>query len=120
MKTNENDALEAVKPQVRREKYDLRRNEFKHSAKCFSISLETIERITMNCMTWEEAKPHVDLLEKVFGMNPPQAVTISIKRIKKRFEKKVFGRTIKAKTVVMNNNSFEAMNKITKNKHVKL
>ena len=58
MKTTGNDALEAVKPQVRREKYDLRRTDFKHSAKCFSISLETIERITMNCMTWEEVKPH--------------------------------------------------------------
>ena len=58
-----------LKPQVENKKECLRQNTNDHKAKQISISLDIFERINLRCLTWEDAKPHVDLLEKVYG-NP--------------------------------------------------
>jgi hypothetical protein len=70
----------------------------------------------MGCVTWEEARSHVDLLEKIFGINAPRQVVIVINRIKERFRAET--NIYKAKKVVLNNNHFEAVNKVTGNKEV--
>ena len=116
-KTNEtsSDTPSEQKPQGRK---NLRRKHKYGKSQLLSISVKTLEKICLDCVTWEEAKPHVDLLEKVFGMNPPSTVKASIKRIKRRFSKKFHRQVIKTKKVVMKNNRLEAMNKITNNKHV--
>lgn len=103
-----------------RGKKNLRRKSMYKNAQVPSISVKTLEKISLDCVTWEEAKPHVDLLEKAFGMNPPPSVKAAIKRIKRHFCKKLYRQVIKAKMVVMKNNRLEAMNKITNNKHVSI
>ena len=117
-KTNEtSDSPSELKPQGKR---TLRRKPKYGKAQAFSISVKTLERISLDCMTWEEAKPQVDLMEKVFGMNPPPSVKASIKRIKRKFYKKFHHQVIKTRKVVMRHNRLEAMNKITNNKHVNI
>lgn len=111
------DTPSELKPQG---KENLRRKQKYGKTKTFSISVKTLERISLDCMTWEEAKPLVDLMEKVFGMNPPPTVKASIRRIKRKFRMKFHQQVIKTKKVVMKNNRLEAMNKITNNKHVSL
>ena len=64
------------------------------------------------------AKPLVDMIEKIYGINPPSNVRKMIRRIKRAFHRKLYGKAIKAKTVVMKTAHFRAMNHITRNKHV--
>lgn len=118
-KVNESvaDTPSELKP---RGKKNLRRNSIHREAPVLSISVKTLVKICLECVTWEEAKPLVDLMEKVFGMNPPSTVKASIKRIKRKFSKKFHRQVIKTKKVVMKNNRLEAMNKITNNKHVSI
>ena len=122
MVNNENGEMpeNLMAPQVGTEKKNLRQYTNNYKAKPQFISLEIVEKIILDCVTWEEAKPHVDLLEKLYGIDPPPQVKASIKRIKRKFDMKIHRRIIKAKQVVMKNNRIEAMNKITKNKNVKL
>ena len=116
-KTNEtsSDTPSELKPQGRK---NLRRKHKYGKSQLLSISVKTLEKICLDCVTWEEAKPHVDLLEKVFGMDPPPLVKAVIKKIKRRFGRKPYSQLIKTNKVVMKNNRLEAMNKITNNKHV--
>ena len=79
-----------------------------------------IEKYCKSRVTWAEAKPFVDFLEKAYGLFPPKSVNDSIRRIKRAFHRKLYGKTIKAKTVVMKTANFQSMNHITKNKHVNL
>lgn len=118
-KTNETtaDNPSEQKPQ---EKKNLRRKSRCEKVQEYSISVKTLEQLGMDCMTWGEAKHYVDLMEKVFGMNPPPFVKASIRRIKRKFRKKSYHQVIMTKKVVMKYNHLEAMNKITKNKHVRL
>lgn len=116
-KTNEmtSDTPSELKPQGKK---NLRRKPKYGKAQRFSISVKTLERIGLDCMTWGEAKPLVDLMEKVFGMNPPPLVKAVIKRIKHKFGRKPYSQMIKTRKVVMKNNRLEALNKITNNRHV--
>ncbi len=116
-KTNEtsSDTPSELKPQGRK---NLRRKHKYGKSQLLSISVKTLVKICLECVTWEEAKPLVDLMEKVFGMDPPPLVKAVIKNIKRRFGRKPYSQLIKSKKVVMKNNRLEAMNKITNNKHV--
>lgn len=111
------DAPSELKPQGKK---NLRRKHKYGEAQVLSISVKTLENICLDCVTWEEAKPYVDLLEKVFGMDPPSLVKAVIKKIKRRFGRKPYSQLIKTRKVVMRNNRLEAMNKITNNKHVSI
>ena len=67
-----------------------------------SIKLKTMEDFCMECVTWEEARPIVYMMEKVYGKDAPPQVRNSIKRIKKRFSNRIYDYKIKADQVVMN------------------
>lgn len=116
MKTNQEEQ-ENVMPQVTaKRKCHLRHRKFT-SKRCF-IELRSIESYCMRLLTWEEAKPLVDMLEKIYGIDPPPSIKRIIRRIKGAFNHKLYGKAIKAKTVVMKTAHFRAMNHITRNKHV--
>lgn len=116
MNTDTTDVTSVKKPQGRKIKLDLRPKRAKHKGQIIKINLDLIEKIAMGCVTWEEARSHVDLLEKIFGINAPRQVVIVINRIKERFRAET--NIYKAKKVVLNNNHFEAVNKVTGNKEV--
>ena len=66
----------------------------------------------MNCVTWDEAKPIIDA--------PPYLVA-AIAKVKNKFGQMIYGHTVKAKRVNMYNTVIKGpMNKVTKNKEVKL
>ena len=83
-----------------------------------SIPLELFELYILSRITWEEAKPLVDFLEKVYGMFPPKKVSELIEKILRKFDQKLYGRDIKTGKVVFPNAKFDSMNKITGNKRV--
>ena len=116
MKRNDSttDTPSELKPQVRKKEKNLRQKEQ------LVIKLENVVKICMECVRWEDAKPHVDLLEKIYGIDAPPNVPAAINKIKRKFGMCTPRQFIKASKVVMKDNHFEAVNKITKNKHVKL
>lgn len=72
-------------------------------------------------ITWEEAKPILDMIEKKIGSNAPPRILEAIKKVKKHFEKKMFCGVIKTKSVSIGKGFFKGpMNKITRNRHVDL
>ena len=110
---------ENVRPQVTaKNNCHLRPRKFTQK-RCF-IELRSIESYCMKLITWEEAKPLVDMLEKLYGIDPPPSIKKMIRRIKRSFHQKLYGKAIKAKTVVMKSAHFKSMNHITRNKHVNL
>ena len=115
MKKNETtDTPSELKPQVKKREKNLRQKEQ------LVIKLEKVVKICMECVRWEDAKPHVDLLEKIYGIDAPPNVTAAISKIKRKFGMMTPRQLIKTRKVVMKDNHFEAVNKITKNKKVKL
>lgn len=115
MKKNETkDTPSELKPQVKKRRNSLRQSEQ------LVIKLENVVKICMECVRWEDAKPHVDLLEKIYGIDAPPIVAAAINKIKRKFGLVDSRQLIMASKVVMKDNHFEAMNKITKNKHVRL
>jgi hypothetical protein len=65
-------------------------------------------------------KKIVTVLEAVEPQIRREIINLRRKEIKRNAKRVSIKLEIKVMKVVMNNNSFEAMNKITKNKHVKL
>jgi uncharacterized UPF0146 family protein len=74
----------------------------------------------MELLTWEEAKPIVDMVEKIYGIDPPPNVKKTICRIKRKFYQKIYGKALKVKKVVMKAVKIGAWNKITKNRNVNI
>lgn len=62
----------------------------------------------------------VTVLEAVEPQIRREIINLRRKELKRNAKRVSIKLEIKVMKVVMNNNSFEAMNKITKNKHVKL
>lgn len=79
-----------------------------------------IEQYCISRFCWEDAKPTVDMLEAMYSMNPPPQVDAVIKRIKRHFDEKAYGKDIKANTVIMKVAKFKSMNEITRNNNVTL
>lgn len=111
------DEIEKIEPQAFK-KYEKRLRQFKKNK--LEPTLKMIEKYCLNRLTWAEAKPFVDFLEKTYGLFPPKKVEAVIDRINQHFNQKLYGKAIKAKTVVMKSAHFQSMNHITRNKHVNL
>ncbi len=65
-------------------------------------------------------KKIVTVLEALEPQIRKEIINLRRKELKRNAKRVSIKLEIKVMKVVMNNNSFEAMNKITKNKHVKL
>lgn len=111
---DEQEELRPLPPSKRKKR---QRHIFKET---LDISIEMIEKYCLSRLTWEEAKPFVDFLEKTYGLFPPKKVRDVIERINRHFDGKLFGKAIKAKQVIMKTAHFKSMNHITRNKHVNL
>ena len=85
-----------------------------------TINLSDVENYCMKQLTWEEAKPIVDMVEKIYGIDPPPNVKKTICRIKRKFYQKIYGKAFKVKKVVMKAVKIGAWNKITKNRNVNI
>jgi hypothetical protein len=114
VKETTTDAPSELKPQVKNRRNNLRQT------KELVIKLEKVIKYCMGCVRWEDAKPHVDLLEKIYGIDAPPNVMADINKVKRKFGKCKPRQFVKISKAVMKNNRFEAVNKITKNKKVKL
>lgn len=55
----------------------------------------------MNCVTWDEAKPIIDMIEKSVGQNAPPYLVAAIAKVKNKFGQMIYGHTVKAKRVVL-------------------
>lgn len=108
-------------PQVCRKK--IRRRHLRHESKkrIESLLLKEMIRYCMKLVTWEEAKPIIDLIEKKVGFDGPPWILKEIQKVKNKFTIKRPGGMIRAKKVNINKGFFNGpMNKITRNKHVDL
>lgn len=86
-----------------------------------SIRLKEIINYCKKLVTWEEAKPIIDMIEKKVGFDGPPWVLREIQKVKDRFTIKMFGGMIKAEKVNIKKGVFKGpMNNITRNKHVDL
>ena len=86
-----------------------------------SIRLKEIINYCKKLVTWEEAKPIIDLIEKKVGFDGPPWILKEIQKVKNKFTIKRPGGMIRAKKVNINKGFFNGpMNKITRNKHVDL
>ncbi len=85
------------------------------------ISISQIEKISKECVTWEEARPYVNLLHEAYSDGMPSTVKQTIKRIKKIFEKKMYPHSNGADHIVFNHAQISApLYSVKKNKNVKL
>ena len=62
-----------------------------------------IENYCIECVTWDEVKPVIDMLTSIYTKDRPPEVDNTIKRIKKEFRNRIYGTNIKANNVVMKN-----------------
>lgn len=100
-----------------------KRKSLRHESKKRIESLLLKEMICycMKLVTWEEAKPIIDMIEKKVGFDGPPWVLREIQKVKDRFTIKMFGGMIKAEKVNIKKGVFKGpMNNITRNKHVDL
>lgn len=108
-------------PQVCRKKK--KRRHLRHDSKkeIESLILKEIINYCKKLVTWEEAKPIIDMIEKKVGFDGPPWVLREIQKVKDRFTIKIFGGMIKAEKVNIKKGVFKGpMNNITRNKHVDL
>ena len=86
-----------------------------------SMGIEWAIDYCMNCVTWDEARPIVDMIEKFIGKDAPRYVLIALVKVKTKFGHQMFGCVIKTKNLSMINTTVKGpLNKITKNKKVEL
>lgn len=73
----------------------------KYHRKQILITLDLLEDYCKRCVTWEEAKPIIDMLLGLFPRGRPREIDLAIGRIKAYFNEKLFGKAIQAKTIKM-------------------
>jgi len=121
MTENKIDEPSEQKPQEilkKKKKRCLRHEEVKTNE---SIRLKEIINYCKKLVTWEEAKPIIDMIEKKVGLDGPPWVLREIQKVKDKFAIKMFGGMIKAEKVNIKKGIFKGpMNEITRNKHVDL
>ena len=84
-----------------------------------SLKIKAMINYCLDCVTWGEAKPILDMIEKMIGMNGPPKIWKDINKVKRRFGKKIYGGVIKAKSVSIKKGVFNGpMNQVKGNKHV--
>ena len=88
--TDENEALlpQSYDPQKKMRLRQKVKNNFKGRT---IIDIDMIVNYCLKCVTWDEAKPVVGMLEKLYGMNAPPDVDEAIAKIKRHFSKKIYG-----------------------------
>lgn len=94
----QNEEPEGIKPQMpKRVKRYLRRK-----SKANLDLIKKMENYCNDCVKWEEANVILGMMGDLFGFSSPP-IKAAVARIKNNFNNKLYGKSIKAKTVVMNN-----------------
>lgn len=118
---NDQDSEEASSKKPRRRKRKRSKPSWPENDDHLTIRIRWMINYCMNCVTWDEAKPILDMIEKFVGQNAPPYLVAAIAKVKNKFGQMIYGHTVKAKRVNMYNTVIKGpMNKVTKNKEVKL
>lgn len=84
------------------------------------LKIKTIERYCKDCVEWNEVRPIIHMLEAIVPRDGPPEVWNAIRRIKKHFSVRIYGKSIIAKKVDIGHAKIGAMNKFTRNKQINL
>ncbi len=85
------------------------------------VDIIWIIQYALSRLTWEEAKHWVFFLEALYGLNPPPIVKAGLRKIYRKFGRKIYGPVVKTRKVVMEKAVIKgAINSIRNNKNVKL
>lgn len=108
--TNSDDPSE-LKPRGGKQKKDktLRQQTTTGTKENYSIELDYLEKYAISRATWEEARPIVDMMEIMWGLDPPPPVAAAIQRIKEKFSHLIYGPKIDSHdTIQGDKNNFES------------
>ena len=80
-----------------------------------------LEKYCLERVTWEEARPVVEIMERQELLNPSPALRAAINRIKQHFNRKIYGRPIRTKKMtVIKPNVYGSFNKFSRYKNVNI
>jgi hypothetical protein len=100
-------------------KSSLRRN--KKNTCTSKLSFTKIETYCLTRVTWDEVSPIINMIELLYGIDPPPSIKAFVRRVKRKFRITIYGKTIvKTQQVVMNRNTIEAMTKVANNRNVNI
>ena len=114
---NENEIEESSSKRLRGHK----KRKSSRPEKELSMKIEWMINYCMSRVTWEEARPIMDMIEKYIGQGAPPCVLVALVKVRDKFGHQMFGSVIKTKNLSMINTTVKGpLNKITKNKKVEL
>ena len=116
------DEQEALKPQSqKRKKKRLRNANQTNHQEFITLSIDMLVKYCLERVKWEDARPVVEIMERQELLAPCPALSAAINRIKRHFDRKIYGRPVSAKKVTVIkptvNGSF---NKFSKNRNVNI
>lgn len=116
------DEQEALKPQSQnRKRKRLRNANQTNSKEVLNISIDMLVKYCLERVTWEEARPVVEIMERQELLNPSPALRAAINRIKQHFNRKIYGRPIRTKKMtVIKPNVYGSFNKFSRNRNVNI
>jgi hypothetical protein len=118
---NDQDSEEASSKKPRRRKNKKNKPSWPETDDFLIMKIKWMINYCMDCVTWDEAKPILDMIEKFVGQNAPPYLVAAITKVKTKFGQMIYGHTVKTKRVNMYHTVIKGpMNKVTKNKEVKL
>lgn len=105
----------------RRKKMQQRSGFSKKTTQLLQVDIMHIIHYALSRLTWDEAKHSVFFLEALYGLNPPPIVKAGLRKIYRKFGRKLYGPVVKTSKVVMEQPIIKgAINSIKNNKNVNL
>lgn len=119
---DEKEQSRPLSPQKKGKRKKLQRSEYKgNSYQLLQVDIMLIIQYALSRLTWGEARHCVCFLEAYFGLNPPPVVKEGLRKIYRKFGRKIYGPVVKTKKVVMEKPIIKgAINSIRNNKNVNL
>jgi hypothetical protein len=111
---------EALKPQSQKRKKKRLRNADKTNHKEFiNIDFDMLVNYCLHRVTWEEARPVVEVMERQELLTPSPTLRAAIDKIKRHFNRKIYGRPVSTDHVnVIKPRIYGSFNKISRNNKV--
>ena len=82
---NDQDSEEESSKKPRRRKRKRSKPSWPENDDHLTIRIRWMINYCMNCVTWDEAKPIIDMIEKSVGQNAPPYLVAAIAKVKNKF-----------------------------------
>ena len=112
----------ALKPQSqKRKKKRLRNANQTNQQESINIRIDMLVKYCLERVTWEDARPVVEIMERQELLAPSPALRAAINKIRRHFDRKIYGRPVRTdKMVVIKPNVKGAFNQFSRNRNVNI